>query len=123
MREGVTRTARAGAADAGAARRRRRRRLGLSHFEHHLEEGNEILVWHVDANVLHAERRRPYLVIDGGAELNQQEAVGDHRKDTQSGGEEDGQPDVGLVEGVSCCSCKVTHTHSRLQTRFLVSNL
>lgn len=46
-----------------------------------------------------------YLVIDGGAYLNQQEAVGNHRKDAKNGGEEDCQPNVRLVKGVSCCPC------------------
>lgn len=41
-----------------------------------------------------------YLVIDCGAELDQQEAVRHHRKDTQDGGEDDGQPNVGLVQSV-----------------------
>lgn len=50
-----------------------------------------------------------YLVVDGGAELNKQETAGNNRKDTQDGGEEDGQPDVGLVQRVSGCSWKNTH--------------
>lgn len=52
-----------------------------------------------------------YLIIDGGAELNHQETVGNDGKDTQDGSEEDRQPNVGLVQGVSCCSWINTHIH------------
>lgn len=52
-----------------------------------------------------------YLIIDGGAELNHQETVGNDGKDTQDGSEEDCQPNVGLVQGVSCCSWINTHIH------------
>lgn len=48
--------------------------------------------------------RRRYLVIDGWTQLDQQEAVGDHRQNTQCSGEQDGQPDAGLAQGVPSCS-------------------
>lgn len=72
MREGVARTAGAGATDAGTSSWWSRCRFGLPHFEHNL-------------------------IIDGGAELNHQVTVGNDGKDTQDGSEEDRQPNVGLV--------------------------
>lgn len=53
-----------------------------------------------------------YLIIDGGAEVNHQEAVGHHREDAQDGGEEDRQPNVGLVQRVSGCSWINTRVQS-----------
>lgn len=48
--------------------------------------------------------RRPYLLVDGWTQLDQQEAVGDHRKNTQCSGEQDGQPYAGLAQRVPSCS-------------------
>lgn len=63
-------------------------------------------------------KKEQYLVIDGGAELNQQEAVGNHGEDTQGGGEEDRQPDVRLAQRVSARSWINTHVR-----RFCVCTL
>lgn len=109
VREGVARAPRAGAADARAPRQRLGRGLGLSHLEHHLwahdrqrgralsaalgREG-ETFVWLAGR----------YLVVDGGTQLDQQEAVGDHGENAQRRGEEHGQPHARLVQGVPRCS-------------------
>ena len=62
-------------------------------------------------NYWRAYKVKSHLVIDGGPELNQQEAVGKHRENTQDGGEEDRQPDVGLAQRVSGCSWTNAHIH------------
>lgn len=48
--------------------------------------------------------QRRYFIIDGWTQLGQQEAVGDHGKNTQGSGEQNGQPYAGLVQGVPSCS-------------------
>lgn len=45
-----------------------------------------------------------HLVIDGGPKHNKKEAEGHHRQDTKEGGQEDGQPHVGLAQRVSSCT-------------------
>lgn len=45
-----------------------------------------------------------HLVIDGGPKHNKKEAECHHRQDTKEGGQEDGQPHVGLVQRVSSCT-------------------
>lgn len=45
-----------------------------------------------------------HLVIDGGPKHYKKEAESDHRQDTKEGGQEDGQPHVGLVQRVSSCT-------------------
>lgn len=47
------------------------------------------------------EAFRLYLFVDRGTESNGQEPVGNDRKNTQDGGEQDGQPEAGLAQGVS----------------------
>lgn len=56
---------------------------------------------------------RLYLFVDGGTESNQQETVGDNRKNTQDGGEEDRQPNDGLAQGTSSGSWKHTNAISK----------
>lgn len=58
-----------------------------------------------------AYKVKSHLVIDGGPELNQQEAVGKHGENTQDGGEEDCQPNVGLAQRVPGCSWTNTNIH------------
>lgn len=105
VREGVARATGAGAADVAAAWWGGRGRFGLSHFEHHLKVWTES--HHRYETVLSSRSRfilkhvGLYLVVDGGTDLNQQETVGDDRKDTQDGGEEDRQPNDGLAQGIS----------------------
>lgn len=88
-----------------AARWGGRGRFGLSHFQHHLKGWTES--HHRYETVLSGRSRfilkhvGPYLVVDGGTDLNQQETVGDDGKDTQEGGEEDRQPNDGLAQGIS----------------------
>ena len=42
-----------------------------------------------------------HLVVDGGPKLNENEAESHHRQNTEEGGQEDGEPDVRLVQRVS----------------------
>lgn len=44
---------------------------------------------------------RLYLFVDRGTESNGQEPVGYNRKNTQDGGEQDGQPKAGLAQRIS----------------------
>lgn len=41
-----------------------------------------------------------HLVVDGGPKLNENEAESHHRQNTEEGCQEDGEPNVGLVQGV-----------------------
>lgn len=41
-----------------------------------------------------------HLVVDGRPKQDEKEAHGHHRQDTEEGGQEDGQPHVGLVQRV-----------------------
>lgn len=54
-----------------------------------------------------------HLLVDGGTDLNHQETVGDHRKNTQDRGEEDRQPNDGLAQGISGGSWKHTDAVSK----------
>ena len=42
-----------------------------------------------------------HLVVDGGPELKDDEAVSHHRQSTEEGRQEDGEPHVGLSQRVS----------------------
>lgn len=77
MREGVARAPRASPSDPGPGGLRGRSVLGLADLISHL-------------------------VVDGGSKLCPNEPVGHHGQHTEDGGEKDGQPDIGLVQGIPC---------------------
>lgn len=47
-----------------------------------------------------------HLVVDGGSKLNENEAESHHRQNTEEGGQEYGEPNVRLVQRVSCGAWK-----------------
>lgn len=57
-----------------------------------------------------------YLFVDGGTEPSQQETVGDNRKSTQDGGEDDRQPNDGLAQGISSGTWKRTNAIAKWDT-------
>lgn len=120
VREGVAGASGAGASDVGAPRWRRGCGFGLPHLEHQLERKGiqrqtsdgvkgtsdlqtQMFDWHI-LKTVKVTCCWSYLIINGGAELDQQETVGHHRKYTQDGGEKDGQPHIWLVQRVPGCA-------------------
>jgi len=69
-----------------------------------------------------------YLVVDGGPQLDEGEAIGDHGQHTEDGGEQDGEPHVGLVQGVPGRACGKGHhlnsiSHRLTSPRIIISTL